>query len=171
MRLTAALLAGGVILVGCAASYAGTTASSPSPSANVSVEPTRTPGTDGRFAPDQIAAVVTSDLVVRSTPGTGDESEIYPGRYDVPMAVFVIDGPVFADGYEWYLVEAVRGQTIGEYPQPGWVAAAGDLLNLEPQRALACYRDTTLTVEGTLTGCEPSVAYGSQAWATHCGLV
>jgi hypothetical protein len=46
-----------------------------------------------------------------------------------------------------------------------------DLFNLEHQRALACYGDSTLTVEGTLTGCQPSINYGSEPWETQCRMV
>jgi len=140
---------------------------------------------------DQIVAVVTTDLVVRTAPGTGSDSEILPGRYNAPTTVFVVDGPSHTDGYEWYLVDAVRGQGIGDYPWPGWVAAAGkdgelwlgddaytcpppsvaDLFNLEHQRALACYGDSSLVVEGTLTACSGAQLYGSEPWETQCALV
>lgn len=185
-----------VILAGCAAAPSSVT-SLPSPS-DTGVEPTATAtveatpsGPGGMFAPDQIAAIVTTDLVVRSAPGIGDDSEIYPGYFTEPMTVYIVDGPAFANGYEWYLVDSVRGQGIGDDPQPGWVAAAGkdgeawlatdsyrcpapdvaDLFNLEHQRALACYGDSTLAVEGTLTGCQPSINYGSEPWETECRMV
>jgi hypothetical protein len=42
--------------------------------------------------------------------------------------VFVVDGPVAASGYDWYLVEPM-GEADVQYhpdpPPPGWVAAAG----------------------------------------------
>ena len=194
-----------VLLVACrAADGSGSEAASASPSASgaeasaapASPTPSATAmptpaGPVGLFARDQIVAVVTTDLVVRSAPGTGSDSEILPGRYNAPMTAFVVDGPSYADGYEWYLVEAVRGQAIGDYPWPGWAAAAGkdgeqwlgedtygcaspseaDLFNLEHQRALACYGDSSLTVEATLMGCEEAVAWGSDPWETQCALV
>jgi len=202
--MSAALIVACVILAGCRTapgSAVPTTSASPSstgaeptptasPTTTATAEPTPS-GLIGMFAPDEIAAIVTTDLVVRSAPGTGDDSEIYPGYYTEPMRVYVVDGPAFADGYEWYLVDAVRGQGIGEYPQPGWVAAAtkdgepwlapdvytcptpeaADLLNLERQRALACYGDSALSVEGTLAGCQPTVSYGSALWESQCAVV
>lgn len=199
-------LAAALVCIGCTAPIAQSQAPSetatvtasastePTPPNNATPNPTveSTPSAPaGRFAPDQIAAIVTTDLVVRSAPGTGADSEIYPGYYTAPMSVFVVDGPAFADGYEWYLVDAVRGQGIGAYPQPGWVAAAAqdgepwlgpdpfhcpapsaaDLIHLEHQRALSCYGDGTLTVEGTLAGCQPSIAFGSEMWDTQCAVV
>jgi hypothetical protein len=181
---------------GSAAASASSSASESEAAASVSPTPVATAeptpsGAVGSFVRDQIVAVVTTDLVVRSAPGTGSDSEIFPDRYDAPAAVYVVDGPSYADGYEWYLVEAVRGQGIGEYPWPGWVAAAGkdgepwlgedtyvcpppseaDLLNMEFQRRLACYGGPSLTVEGTLVGCEAAVLYGSEPWETQCAVV
>jgi len=140
------------------------------------------------FAPDELVVVVTTDLVSRSAPGTGDDSEILPGDYDAPRAVFVVDGPAFANGYEWYLVEPVRVRDgLCDCPFTGWVAAAGkdgeawlgpdtytcampplvELIDLEPQRALACYGSTPLTMEGTFGGCADSGA-SAVPWETFC---
>jgi hypothetical protein len=83
----------------------------------------------GRNLIDQVVAVVTDDLVVRSRPGTGSDSEIYPARLNAPSSVYVIDGPEDADGYAWYLVDPVAPRCIigcDLAPQPGWVAAAGE---------------------------------------------
>ena len=198
MRTVFVILA--MILAGCTASPGGTVVPSspagspssaespPGPTAEVSSEPT---ASAGRFLPDQIAAVVTTDLVVRSAPGTGPDSEIYPGTFNAPRSVFIVAGPAFVDGYEWYLVDPLRSQGIDEVPQSGWVAAGGtdgeawlgpdafpcpapedaDLIHLEQQRAVACYGDSILTVEGTLAGCQPSWTYGSEPWETQCQVV
>lgn len=199
VRVAALVL--GTILAGCTASPGSGSATSSSVAASPTraesaPESTATTGAEptapaGLFSTDQITAIVSTDLVVRSAPGTGADSEIYPGTFDAPRSVFVVDGPAFADGYEWYLVDPLRNQGIDDVPQPGWVAAAGkdgeawlgpdafqcpapaaaDLINLEHQRAVACYGDSTLTVEGTLAGCQPSVMYGSQPWETQCRVV
>lgn len=193
----------GLILAGCQASGSASAESSASPFsteswplATVSSTPVATSeatssAAPGQFARDVIVVVVTTDLVVRSAPGTGSDSDIMSGRYNAPEALFIVDGPAHADGYEWYLVEVVRGQGIGDYPWPGWVAAAGkdgepwlaldtrpcpsptqaDLISLERQRALACFGSSRLTVEGTLTGCEDAVALGSEPWDTQCTVV
>jgi hypothetical protein len=78
------------------------------------------------YAPGELVAVVTTDLVVRSLPGTGAESEIYPERLSAPSTAYVIDGPAFADGYEWYLLDLVHSDyVVYGGPPEGWVAAAG----------------------------------------------
>jgi hypothetical protein len=181
---------------GSATASASRSASESEAAASVSLTPIATAeptpsGAVGSFVRDQIVAVVTTDLVVRSAPGTGSDSEIQLNRYNSPTAVFVVDGPSYADGYEWYLVEAVRGQGLGDYPWPGWVAAAGkdgepwlgedtyvcpppseaDLLNLEFQRRLACFGDSSLVIEGTLAGCEAAVLSVSHPWDTSCAVV
>jgi len=201
MRLRAVLLTVTVILSACTGQQsAETTTGSPTASASATAEPTNTPtfeatptieatpssGLAGMFAPDEIAVIVTTNLAVRSAPGTGADSEIYVEGYDAGLAVFVIDGPVFANGYEWYLIDPVRPRfTLGEYPA-GWVAAAGkdgeawlgpdadtcatppavDLVHLERQRALACYGSMQWTMEGTFGGCADTAALGP--WQTSC---
>jgi hypothetical protein len=52
-----------------------------------------------------VLVVVTTDLVVRSEPGTHDGSRILPTRLNGPTLLYVVDGPVQADGYDWYLVQ------------------------------------------------------------------
>jgi len=74
--------------------------------------------------PDAMAAVVVDGGVrVRSLP-TVDSTSI---KYEPLLArgdeVFVIDGPVQADGYDWYLVKSFpEGSPDGSF---GWVAAGG----------------------------------------------
>lgn len=99
----------------------------------------------------ELLSVVTTDLVVRSRPGTGSDSEIYPARLDAPTLVYVIDGPEEADGYAWYLVDPV---TLPCYfgcdfaPRPGWVAAA----DTDGERWLAAEPATSPCPEPTLEG-------------------
>jgi hypothetical protein len=140
-----------------------------------------------------VARVITTDLVVRSAPGTGDASEIYPQRLAVPTLLFILDGPVAADGYDWYQVapfEEFFSDTPPEWPRPGWVAAASregepwiapwagdcpdptlDAMHGRPYvLLLACFSDQTLTVKGTFTGCfvsDPTVV--SPVWLAHTG--
>ena len=126
---------------------------------------------------DQIVAVVTTDLVVRSEPGTGAESEIYGGTLSAPITVYVIDGPVAANGYDWYLVDPVRVDwSIWGGPPAGWVAAAGkdgerwlastpeqsacdsaptlsELVVLPPQVRLYCWADDEMSHEGVVDRC------------------
>ena len=124
---------------------------------------------------DSVAQVVTTDLVVRSSPGVGAESEIYPERLNEPMRVFVVDGPVRADGFDWYLVDPmyICVDVCLERPRFGWVAEAGkdgetwiaaatidcpaphpDSLGwLSTGERLACFGNAPLTLDGTVGDC------------------
>lgn len=106
------------------------------------------------------------DLVVRSLPGTGDDSVIYSPSLANSSTAYVIDGPAFADGYEWYLLDPVRSDhVIYGGPPEGWVAATGkdgeswlgphqedcldrpafeEFVRLPPQIRLYCYRGQEL---------------------------
>lgn len=124
---------------------------------------------------DKLVAVVTDDLVVRSRPGTGSGSQIYPVRLNAPSIVYVIDGPENVDGYAWYLVDPlVLPCYLGceEQPQLGWVAAGGkngerwlaeepenpgcpqptleDVSGAYPQLRLYCFGDQELTFDGVV---------------------
>lgn len=160
----------------------GPQTAAPSPSATAS---------DGRA---DIAEVVTTDLVVRSLPGTGPESQIYSPSLSAPTLLYVIDGPVAADGYDWYRVvpfEAFHSDQGIPSPGMGWVAAASkdgeawigpwtgscpeptaDGLMYRPGfLALACFGDQELTLEGTFGECHDS-SFGTPSWlAGYCVLV
>jgi hypothetical protein len=154
-------------------------AASPTAEATVIAEPSQIvePTADAGLAPDDVAQVVTTDLVVRSAPGTGTDSEIYgPTLLSEPQLLYVVDGPVFASGYDWYLVAPfVVDWQPNNLPPPGWVAAASRdgevwiapagppecgepmlrdiVVELSRMARLACYGDTPLTLEGTFGGC------------------
>jgi hypothetical protein len=73
-----------------------------------------------RFIQGAIAQVVTTDLVVRSAPGTGSDSRVYDTRLASPTLLYVFDGPVAVDGYDWYLVlPQDRGWLQSDY-RGGW---------------------------------------------------
>lgn len=152
-------------------------------------EPTPTstaiPSEASTLGPDQFAEVVTSDLVVRSAPGTGADSEISPQWLDAPLKVYVVDGPTMADGYTWYLVTSVLEPVLEATPS-GWVAAAGkdgepwlvpytmpcrmeptmdELLAMQALQRLGCYGGREFTLKGFLNGCA-SAAGGP--WETGC---
>jgi len=156
-------------------------------------EPSEAPQADAEFSPHDIAQVVTTDLVVRSAPGVGSDSEIYDWQLDAPTLLYVFDGPVEADGYDWYQVMP----SILEYlPTPygvGWVAAAGkdgepwigpatpacpaptleSVASLSGLGALACFGGSDLSLEGDLGGCVARDEGQSPAepWPTSCSLM
>ena len=78
--------------------------------------------------PDAFAYVVTDDLRVRSKPEVSDASEKYePLLWDGAL-VWVLDGPVRASGFDWFLIDAMGEADLQVHPDPpptGWAAAAG----------------------------------------------
>jgi Tol biopolymer transport system component len=96
-------------------------ATSPSPAVLPTPAPTAAPSSpssaeDGPLQPGEIAAMVTDGrLVIRTMPGTGADSAIFPTKLYPGQRVLTIEGPVDASGYPWYRVR------LGDVE--GWVAA------------------------------------------------
>ena len=131
------------------------------------------------IARDSIATVVTDDLRVRSRPGVSDDSELLEPLLDRGREVLVVDGPVEASGYTWYLV-APLGHLADQDLPVGWVAVAdkdgepwvqardaecpekpttfGQLSTLEPLIALACFGDEE--IEFTAQALRPEATCG-----------
>ena len=122
------------------------------------------------LAVDGFAEVVTTDLVVRSAPGTGRDSDILGTVAN--LAVIVLDGPAQADGYEWWLIQPIHSDGIE--PVAGWVATGGQgevwlaptslncteaaptgsaFWGLPSAIWVGCLGDIELTLRGTLDGC------------------
>jgi hypothetical protein len=160
---------------------------SPSPSGN------SMPRTE--LGPDAVARVVTNDLVARSLPEISDRSTIDPIRLQDGQYLYVLEGPVRADGYTWY--RAVPFQRcctdIAEsMPLLGWVAAggkdgeawialaadecgdlAGNFYAMLDLLGLACLGNREMVFEGIVTGCSGIVKGNIEpVWlAEHnCGL-
>ena len=77
------------------------------------------PAQPGRFAVGAMLNVVVNDLRVRTAPTVDNtkSAKLEPLlRSDTRLQV--LDGPVFADDYEWYLVQAI------DQPHRGWVVVA-----------------------------------------------
>ena len=204
------------LLAGCAASEASSlpttsptgdpsespvsaeTSATPMASYRVSDSPEQAPASDvtATLRPGAVAEVVTSDLLVRSEPAISDTSTIYPNTLDAPMLLYVVDGPVAANGYDWYLVKPFHadylphGDELIVGPLIGWVAAAGrdGEVWIEPARIdcpaldldgvrrlsatgrLACFGDQELELAGEFGGCFVSdPATTSPAWLNHTG--
>jgi hypothetical protein len=93
------------------------------PSAEPSVP---VPGDSVPIPPDTYARVVTDDLRVRSKPGVSEDSTKLEPLLQKGVRVVVLDGPVQASGYDWYLVQPTITSDLQEETYPfGWVAAAG----------------------------------------------
>lgn len=172
------------------AAHTLTATSSPGATASAPATPSPTPA--GGLV-DQLVSVVTDDLVVRSRPGTGSDSEIYPVRLDTPTLVYVIDGPAEVDGYAWYLVDPLTPPCYlgcDFEPQPGWVAAAGldgerwlaeepedpdcprptleELSGAFPELRLHCFGSQELTLNGVVW--EASDSRQGWPWEHSIGL-
>jgi hypothetical protein len=98
---------------------------SPEPSPSEPAAPTEQAVDSVPIPSDTYARVVTNDLRVRSKPGvSGDSKKLEPLLQD-GVRVVVLDGPVQASGYDWYLVQpTIISDTTDPYPF-GWIAAAG----------------------------------------------
>jgi len=84
------------------------------PSASVSPSPSAPAGLPAELEVDGLAQILVSNLSLRAEPTTVAERL---GILTLGEPAYVVDGPVEADGYQWYQLGAVR--------QP-YVAACGD---------------------------------------------
>jgi hypothetical protein len=133
------------------------------------------------LAHDSLALVVTDNLRVRSAPFVGDLSVRYKRLLQPDDRLFVVDGPVIAQNYEWYQVKAWRPRQPSASWPVGWVARAGHdgevwirastrtcpsepvdiaaLLELAPAERVACFREAPMEVravvaEGASDACD-----------------
>lgn len=204
VRLTRpALFAVAVILSACGGSLgsaASSASSLPLASADATHSPMPTPdptvAATSSPAPmllaDDIAEVVTDDLVVRSLPEISDRSTISDIRLNQSDGhlLFVLGGPVAADGHDWYLVapfyRMLDDIVRAPLPDVGWVAAGTkgeDWISpwmepcgeptlqgvrfTAPLLSLACFGDIELTFEGKLGACSYVVpGTVTPAWLT-----
>jgi hypothetical protein len=145
VRHAAAFVLVSAVVCGCQAAPIGgdsappASATSPSPSVLASFDeatavPTPTVSAPPVFAIDNVVQAVVSDLRVRETAGVSGRPL---GTLPLNGESLVVDGPVSADGYTWYAIQALwppRGTgceapfTTDPYNCPswyGWVAAHG----------------------------------------------
>jgi hypothetical protein len=124
------------------------------------------------LAHDSLAIVVTDNLRLRSAPFVGDLSTKYKRLLQPDDRLFVVDGPVIGQNYEWYQVKAWRPRDASINWPVGWVARAGhdgevwfrtttvacpaspmsieDLVALAPGDRLACFRDAPIEVRAVI---------------------
>ena len=174
-------------------------AATPSPTQSTTEE-TASPTPAGMpiLAPDSVASVVTTDLVVRSRPEISDASEILSPALSSPTFLYVVDGPVSANGYDWYQVQPFGMHYLdfmAGAPPFGWVAEASRegeawiapatlecpgtdidaLRSLSDVARLACFGGTEeLTVDGQFGGCfvaDPTPIAPEWLYGTGCALV
>ncbi|HSK53012.1 MAG TPA: hypothetical protein VLA44_09670 [Clostridia bacterium] len=141
IRNLAAVAAFSTLLVACSSPGASESPSTPpsappsaEPSAPVSPDPTSPPPASPRptdppaqghsLDVDGYARVVTNDLRVRSKPGVSADSHKLEPLLDDGALVLVLDGPVAASGFDWYLIKPITQFEEPELPL-GWAAVAG----------------------------------------------
>lgn len=115
-------------LIASASASTSAVAVTPSPSAPEAAAPDRP-----ALATDTMARVIAESVVMREAPGR-DSEFVRVGCYDVPQPcapvllgpaagierLFIVEGPVAADGYDWYLAATSTDNAIGSQ-YVGWV--------------------------------------------------
>ena len=94
----------------------------PAPTPVASPMPSPTPSETDPFV-GKVAVTVSDDLVVRSEPWVGADSEMYRPGLPLGTELTVLDGPVSGSGYTWYEVAPVSVPGL-DGPGFGWVAMA-----------------------------------------------
>lgn len=129
---------------------------------------------------DGTARVVVDDLRVRARPGL--DAPAVSGGLGKGSLLFIMEGPVVADGYRWFNVHPFDIGAIG------WVAAAsrdgtpwltpggfscdtppldgGELLELRGLGGLACFggHDVELVGDVTCTPSDPGLPFAGPSW-------
>jgi hypothetical protein len=119
--------------------------------------------TSGPLRIDGLALVVADELRVRSAPGTGADSKILAEPLTKGREVFVVAGPVPANGYLWWQVRAVRQGGTGAGQPFGWIAAAGrDGEIWVAPGAVACPADPSVAELAWLGGAGGLTCYGGR---------
>ena len=127
----------------------------PTPDATPDATPLASLAT-GPLRVDGLALVVADELRVRSAPGTGSSSVVRGEPMPKGREVFVVAGPVSADGYDWWQVQALTG--LAHF---GWVASAGRSGETWLGAAsIACPNDPSLTDLARIGGARSLVCYG-----------
>lgn len=128
-----ALLAAALALLALAAIGVGARLITPKPDGQLTVAPTdrdsssvtapdasvSPSGQPGLLTVGSVADVVVPDLRVRTAPTTDNSKSVkLDPLLGLGVRLQILDGPVTADGYDWYLVQAI------DLPHRGWVAAS-----------------------------------------------
>lgn len=149
--------------------------SSPAPGSSDGVgDPPAPAGQGTPLAADTLAEVVSPRLRIRSEPRVAADSVKYEPLLDVGDRLFILDGPVVANDYEWYQIIAWRpGNLYASWPT-GWVARGNHdgspwlspstdpcpsgtvtmdvVAGLHPQERVACFGDRPLRLRAFVWG-------------------
>jgi hypothetical protein len=128
------------------------------------------------LAADSIAEVVSGNLRVRSKPAVATDSVKYEPLLQEGDRLFVVEGPVVADNYDWYRVVPIgsaSSRPTGDLPS-GWVSRGdhdatpwivkaepdcpaapveiGALNAMHPLERLACFGNAPLSFDAVIEG-------------------
>lgn len=153
-----------VAAAGCAGPSGSVSPGNVSPNeATPTVAPAVTPGQVTTIAeplrPGQFALTTTDDGAVR-----GEPSDLVPviDRIAEGLEVYVLEGPLMADGRRWYRVQYPT--TAGPY-RFGWVRDPSDTTLLHPFTEAAC----PIVPDGTpWSGGVPHLSGGHPEWVRSC---
>lgn len=129
-------------------------------------------GVEGDVLPNSVVVTIVDRVRVRSEPRIADDSILYEPVLPTGTALFVLDGPAVASGYEWYQVVPLSFEVLGGF---GWIAAASregeawigpadapcpprpasvaELVALPPGTALACFSGVPISLEVRVVPC------------------
>ena len=172
-----------VLAAGCSASSASL-APAPSTTTSPAAISTARPASSalpGAGRARNIVVTVVDGVRVRSQPRVNDDSIKEEPLLPRGTALYVIDGPVTASGYDWYNVAQLASRTLPS----GWVASASrddepwivagafdcpslpndfrSLSALPVGVGLACFRQVPITVQARLISCACDI---DGAWYT-----
>jgi hypothetical protein len=121
------------------------------------------------------ARTVESNVRVRSAPGTGGDSALLKPLLPAGTWLYVVDGPVRASTYDWYLVVPVETNVLPSgwvarasrsgtpwvtptvYPCPPVPTSMGALAALRANVGLACFAGVPISVKARLVDCNCDV--------------
>jgi hypothetical protein len=143
------------------------------------VDPGAGGGSSAPFSPDAIVEVVSGNLRVRSEPRVTTDSKMLEPLLQPGDRLFVIEGPVTANDYDWYHVIPIGANpdrsefalpsgwvARGDHDGSPWVAASAPrcpaapveiaaLRVMHPLEAVACFGDQKLSLRAVVQGFGP----------------
>jgi hypothetical protein len=154
---------------------AGLVSSAPSPPSSGDLTGGSTVFPDA-LAADSIANVVSGNLRVRSKPAVATDSVKYEPLLQAGDRLFVVEGPVVANDYDWYRVVPIGSESSrptadlpsgwvsrGDHDATPWIVKAepdcpavpveiGALNAMHPLERLACFGNAPLSFDAVIEG-------------------
>jgi hypothetical protein len=127
-----------------------------------------TPPAASTLGGSQFVEVIVDELIARSAPAIGIDSEVYPGTIAEGTRLWLYDGPVAAAGYDWYHVVPEHGPLLdpvaGRPFLDAWVAAGSRegeawLKPVDPK----CPGTASLTTLATVSSATRFFCFGAES--------